>query len=154
MNTLSIVLGTGFTAVGFLFLSLMLKGVWLGVSSRRWPTTEGEVFDSRVEDKPTSTDPHSYRPKVLYRYRVNDREYVSENFSYGYLTSLEVVEEMVDRYPTGSQVQVHYHPRHPNWAVLEPGMTLKVCLIPLAIAAGLLAVGLSVLLGFVAPSGD
>lgn len=156
MSVLTIVVGTVLAAGGSLFLGGLLIGLWLGASSRRWPTTEGEVLDSRAEVDPTS-DPGdlSYRPKVRYRYRVNDREYVSENLTYkGYSTAQEVVEAMAGRYPTGSQVQVYYHPRHPNRAVLEPGTTLWQYLIPIMLAAGGMATGIALLLGILVPSGE
>jgi hypothetical protein len=102
------VAGIVLAAGGFFFLSVMLIALWLGDSSRRWPTAQGEVLDSHAELDPTSDSVYpSYRPKVRYRYRVNDLEYTSDNFSYkGYTKTREVVEEMVGRYPTGSQVQV------------------------------------------------
>ncbi len=154
MNTLPTVAGSVLAAGGFLFLSVMLRGLWLGNSSRHWPTTEGEVIDSRAEADPTS-DSDGYRPKVRYRYRLNNREYVSDTLTYkAYSTAREVVEEMVGRYPAGSHLQVHYHPRHPHRAVLEPGTTLKAYLIPLFVAAGMLAAGITGLLGIVGPSGD
>ena len=58
MSTLPTVVGSVLAAGGFLFLSVMLIGLWLGDSSRRWPTTEGEVLDSRAEVDPTSDSGH------------------------------------------------------------------------------------------------
>ena len=156
MITAHLVVGTVLAVGGFCFLSVMLIGLWLGHSSHHWPTAQGEILDSRAElDLTSASDPPSYRPKVRYHYRVNDLEYTSENFTYkGYSMTRQVVEEMVGRYPTGSQVQVHYHPRHPSRAVLEPGATLKKYLIPMVVAAGMFAAGITTLLGIVGPSGD
>ena len=108
---------------------------------------------ARAELDPRSDSVYpSYRPKVRYRYRVNDLEYTSENFSYkGYTKTRDVVEEMVGRYPTGSQVQVHYHPRKPSRAVLEPGSTLKKYLIPMLVAAGIFVAGITELVGLIGP---
>ena len=66
------------TFVGFLFIIggtvwLVLFGIpiWLGISSRRWPTTEGEILESSVVH-----DEDAFRPKVKYRYRIGDVEYL------------------------------------------------------------------------------
>ena len=147
--------GIVLAAGGFFFLSVLLTGLWLGVSSGRWPTTEGQILESRVELdlKSTSSIP-SYRPRVRYRYRVNGKEYTSEKLTYkGYSTVQEVVQEMVRPYRIGSSVQVHYHPRHPARAVLEPGTTRKY-LIPILLAAGLMAAGITALMGITGPLGD
>ena len=156
MITAQLVVGTVLAVGGFCFLSFMLIWLWLGHSSRHWPTAQGEILDSRAELDPTSTsDPPGHRPKVRYHYRVNDLEYSSENFTYKvYSMTRQVVEEMVGRYPTGSQVQVHYHPWHPKWAVLEPGTTLKNYRIPVLVAVGIFAAGITLILGIVGPSGD
>jgi hypothetical protein len=145
---LTTVVGAVFAIGGFFLLSYMLIGLWLGVSSRRWPTIEGEILESRAEVDRTSDAGHvSYRPKVRYRYRIGGREYVSENYTYkGYSTARQVVEEIVGRYPTGSQVQVHCFPRRPKWSVLEPGTTPSQYLVAMIFAAGMLTLGITLLL--------
>ena len=54
---------------------------------------------------------------------------------------------MVGRYPAGSRVQVHYHPRHPDRAVLEPGTTVWPYLTLMVLTAGGLVTGIALLLG-------
>ena len=154
MSILATVIGTVFVLGGLGLLTYLFIALWLGVSSRRWPTVEGEVLDSRAEVDRTSDAGHlSYRPKVRYRYVVHGREYVSGNFTYkGHSMAQEAVEEMTDRYRTGSHVKVHYHPRHPKWAVLEPGTTPTHYLVAMIAATGMLALGVALLLGIVGPS--
>jgi hypothetical protein len=73
---------------------------------------------------------------------------VSDRVTYkGHSTAGEAVEAMVGRYPAGSRVQVYYHRRHPNRAVLEPGTTLWHYLILMIAATGGLATGIAVLVG-------
>lgn len=150
-----LIVGTLLTAVGLYCLSLMVIALWLSPSSRRWPTTEAEILDSRVKvlvgRGPVGS---SGEPKIRYRYRVNDREYTSDNMTYdGWSTARDDAEKVVDRYRTGSLVPVYYHPQHPKWAVLEPGITLTKYLIPMVVVAVFLLFGIGLILSQVGPRG-
>ena len=153
MGMLTTVIGTVFVLGGLGLLSYLSLGFWLGVSSLRWPTVEGEVLSSRVEvDSTSDAVGLSYRPKVRYRYAVHGRNYVSESFTYkGHSTEQEAAEEMAGRYRRGSLVKVHYHPRRPKWAVLEPGTTLTQYIIAVIFSTGMLTLGIALLLGIVKP---
>lgn len=93
----------------------------LGARSRDWPSTQGTVIRSEVVPYRTRLTTHEVR--IVYRYTVGGRSYISGNvrlFQLG-LQSETAAQEVVDRYPVGKWVTVYYDPKHPELAVLEPG---------------------------------
>lgn len=117
-----------------LFL-LIFVGVGIGLSiwgwnvlqnarvSESWPTTSGEILSSsvRVDDDEDGT---SYFGDVTFRYAVADLPYTSDTVSFGqYGSNRSHAEEIVAKYPVGSQVTVYYDPNDAGTAVLEPGVT-------------------------------
>lgn len=86
--------------------------------------------------------------EIAYRYTVGGREYTGDRISFGSFYSSSRsgrAVEYFERYPPGSQAEVHYHRSHPEMAVLEPGL--------LAGNHGLLGIGVSlVFLGFALPA--
>ena len=143
---MSTFVGIVFVLGGLLFLGCSVPGLWLGHSSRRWPTTEGEILESKVELHADGEG--SYCPRVRYRYRVRDQEYTSGNILYrGYLGTKEAAAEVASRYEPASRVLIHYHPRHPGWAVLETGakLTLLDALVVFALFL-FVAIGISLIL--------
>ena len=143
MTTLHMFVGFFFIIGGAVWLVLFGIPIWFGISSRCWPTIEGEILESSVVP-----DEDSFRPKVKYRYSIGDVEYMSETLTYrGYEASREVSEIMASPYQPGNKVMVYYNPRHPNWAILEPGVTHPKYLVPMIIPVVLITFGVLTLLG-------
>jgi Protein of unknown function (DUF3592) len=134
--------GAGVIVIGIVLLALLFTGVWQGRVSLKWPTVEGEIVESYVWE-----DDEASRPRVRYRYQVDDQEYTSDFITFkAYWLVRKTAETMVDRYPVGSRVQVHYNPRRPNRAVLEPGASLPPA-VALIFVLAWLAFGIYVSLG-------
>jgi uncharacterized protein DUF3592 len=128
--------------IGIVLLALLFTGVWQGKASLKWPTVEGEIVESYVWE-----DDEASRPKVRYCYQVNDQEYTSDLITFkAYWLVRKTAEKMVGRYPVGSRVQVHYNPRRPKRAVLEPGASLPPA-VALIFVLAWLAFGICLLLG-------
>tara|TARA_R110002124_G_scaffold8843_7_gene46267 strand:- start:64 stop:528 length:465 start_codon:yes stop_codon:yes gene_type:complete len=120
---------------GLIGLALVLiTGAWLFhrlVAARadvaaHWPTVTGTVTASRYEetaDTTTDGDTHvRYFANVAYRYAVGDRTYSSERIAFHGIDThsrLVDVQAIIDRYPVGAAVPVHYNPAVPGEAVLE-----------------------------------
>ena len=64
-----------------------------------------------------------FQPKVLFAYRFNDIDYVSQQASLGgkvSSTSSALLRGFAKKYPDGASVQVYVNPDNPSEAVLEP----------------------------------
>ena len=96
-----------------------------GAESEAWPSTNGIVTQSRVEDLYRSNDRRLYRPAVEYRYQVGDLEYLSSRIRLGNTESYDkngIARKLVENYYFGKEVIVFYDPRDPKLAILEPGI--------------------------------
>ena len=115
-------------AIGLLLI--IWGGLWgfAGISStqqaresREWPTVEGQILSSWVSEGELR-DPPSYYAHVNYSYVVNGVQYDGKRISFGISHgSRNYAESIIDKYPAGKLVPVHYDPSDPTVAVLEVG---------------------------------
>lgn len=88
-------------------------------ASKKWPVSPGTIVSSALERVPENR--RRYRAAVVYRYRVEGKNYESNRIFWGgnegrqkHMTSV------VDAHPAGSKVRVYYDPRSFAEAVLDP----------------------------------
>jgi hypothetical protein len=100
-------------------------------ASEAWPVVSGTVFSSEV----TSYSEYSngrhrtyYRADVAYEYTVNDANYTGDQVAFSEVNTSnpDPAQKIVDRYPVGQLVEIHYDPADPGKAVLETGVKIGV----------------------------
>ncbi len=110
---------------GILFFAtgVKLHEVW---RCRNWLTASGKVIVSKVESrrrggvkKGTEEDTMGNYPQVVYEYTVEGRNYKGKRISIGEQMPDFQVEETLNKYPKGADVDVHYNPNAPGQSVLE-----------------------------------
>lgn len=89
------------------------RAIYRAEASQGWPATTGFISSSRIETT-RSRRAVARLPHVEFRYRVNGREYLSDVISFGALSGS--AREVIERYPSGRDVTVHYDPKHPDVA--------------------------------------
>ena len=109
-----------FTALSLLCgIALIALALWLRSHARRcvhWPSVEGVILESRVDDAHLEM----MKPVLRYRYEVNGRSHVGFRVSFsGYGISRDSMQRLIAPYPMGSIVRVHYDPDDPGCAVLD-----------------------------------
>jgi hypothetical protein len=92
--------------------------------ARSWPTVEGQITESEVERERAIGDTDEevqYKAVVKYSFTVDGRPYTGERVAFGLGTSNRPsgARRIVDRYPAGRAVEIHYSPIDPSDAVLE-----------------------------------
>jgi uncharacterized protein DUF3592 len=105
---------------------LIVGGVYfrmLSLRSRSWPVVSGVITESHLTYSGTGTKRTSSGSYIAYRYGVGGKFYNGSVVSYA-PDIFESATSTVNRYPQGADVQVHYDPRDPATAVLEPGTGL------------------------------
>lgn len=127
---MSIFLPTLFSLV-FIGIGVAILGYARSMSAKAkeslsWPSTDGEISHSAVlyqtSTNPSTGNTSTYKPDIAYRYKVHDRSYSSSRIALMDLASSpRYAQNIVDRYPDNSSVQVYYNPANPAEAVLEPG---------------------------------
>ncbi len=117
--------------------------------SAGWPTTQGEVVVSKVSKvgNPTSLLP-AYHEYVQYQYSVGGRTYRSSTAGAygGFYAGSKSSERLTNRYPVGLHITVYYDPKHPEQAVIEPGVG--------GFSSWLWVATTVLMLVFIAPRGD
>ncbi len=123
------------------FLWAGLGNTWYGWVSEAWPTAEGRILVSEVEevlstrqDRFNGTDLASptprgpivrYRPVIEYQWQVGGNLYERDrrNFSaaVAYEETREAAEVIAAPYVVGERVSVYYDPDQPSRGILEPG---------------------------------
>ncbi len=91
----------------------------------KWPVVKGVVTQSQIlEDyvrTATGTVNPSYTPAVTYEFRANGQKYTAQRVIFGRPKfSFIVAGDILERFPEGAQVDVHYNPADPADAVLLP----------------------------------
>jgi len=142
-----------FFAVIFLVVGpLMLVSVGLeaiqAVHSSSWPSVDGVVTESRIDQKTDSRDHKTEMPRITYRYSVDGVEHVGTRLFFGsqYWVSWSAnakgtahTQEYIARYPPGTPLQVHFDPDHAAISVVETGVTsalVSPLVVALAITGG------------------
>jgi hypothetical protein len=95
-----------------------------------WPTVEGRVAHSEMTISwPHANDSHqsntpTYGAEVLYKYQLSGTTYSSNRVGFGDYESGDPshAQSILNRYPRGISVQVHYNPQSPELSVLETGV--------------------------------
>jgi hypothetical protein len=100
-------------------------------ASEQWPSAEGVVIDSTMEEARGEGGEELYRPKVVYRYVALGREHLGDTLTIGGAGAdkWEAVRATLDRYGAGSTVLVRYDPEHPDRAILEKTDTRGLLLV-------------------------
>jgi len=127
-----------FVLIGGTIINYAIKMAAKARESLSWPSTEGEIAHSAVlyQTRRTSTteDSATYKADVSYRYKVNGADYSSSGIALLDLSSSSRgrAQNIVERYPDASSVQVYYNPSNFSDAILEPGSTVGINFLYLA----------------------
>lgn len=117
------IIGLALTLLG----SVKLKNA---AETNRWPITNGTVTSSEVAGA------MKYYPSVSYTYIVDSTVYNSNRISNMNFNTKNrsVAEEVLKKYPLGSEIKVYYNSADPSKALLEPGInTVNILLLAFGI---------------------
>ena len=109
--------------VGLVFFGFGIVELCNARASLSWPTSEGIVTRSEVEQRSDNEGGRTYRPSIRYDYIVNGKQYTGNKYCFGVNCSSESqrAKKIVVEYHVGSTVKVYYSPSLPEKSVLVPG---------------------------------
>ena len=135
---------------GTLVLLIIVAALREAAAMKRWPTAKGRILSSKVEEyreiagagdySGSRTRMTLYRPAVLYEYEVDGKRLHGNRItqSSGLNRGIpDFAEKIVQRYRSGTSVEVRYNPKRPADCVLEPRVPAG-WIFALAIAVALL----------------
>ena len=104
--------------IGFALTFFGFSKIKIAVEAKRWPITNGTVTSSNVAGA------IKYYPSLTYTYMVDSIVYSSNSISNINFSTKNrgTVEELLKKYPLGSEIKVYYNSSEPSKALLEPGI--------------------------------
>jgi uncharacterized protein (TIGR03435 family) len=112
-----------FVVIGLVAVGI---GIWTlakSIRSEHWPVTEGIIQSAEMKSHEGSKGGTTYSAEVTYGYQVAGTSYTGDKVSIGQMSSSsEYARGILNRYPVGKKVSVHYLPGDPSDAVLETGI--------------------------------
>jgi len=113
----------GFIVIGAVSFGIGCWTFYRSVRSESWPTTEGVIESAEMKSHSGGEDGTTYSAEVAYSYRVAGENYEGEKVSIGQMSSSSgYARGILNHYPVGKKVSVHYAPGDPSEAVLETGI--------------------------------
>ena len=114
-----------FGILGVAFIAFALISRKKAETSQSWPVTTGSITRADLQehisyDDDTGGTTRSYEPRITYTYNVAGQPLTSTKIGFG-ANSFDYnhAQEILNRYPVGTPVTVHYDPNDPGKAVLE-----------------------------------
>ena len=112
-------------------LKLLMLGCWLylmyktlpdfilSLKSKRWTKTNAVVTTSSID-----REGNFYRPKLIYKYTVNNKRYINDTYSYlGQASfSKSSAVSIAQSIPEGSSIDIYVNITNPQQAVVVPGV--------------------------------
>ena len=92
------------------------KNIGVARESVAWPGVAGSVTASERTKRAWRT-----QPRVTFSYQVDGKDYTGSNIVIGGGVNPKDTDTILNRYPMGSAVTVHYCPKDASVSVLEPG---------------------------------
>ncbi len=112
-----------FVVIGLVAVGI---GIWTlakSIRSEHWPVTDGIIQSAEMKSHQGSKGGTTYSAEVTYTYQVTGTSYTGDKISIGQMSSSsEYARAILNRYPVGKTVSVHYLPGNPSDAVLETGI--------------------------------
>ena len=119
VNAVLIAFGVIAIAIGAVPYIVQFRQGLRADASKKWPTASGTITASALERLPDSK--RRYRAAVQYAYRTGGKDYQASRVFWGGSEGREKhMASVVETYPTGAKVRVHYDPNDPAEAVLDP----------------------------------
>ena len=127
--TLAFFLGA-IAVVSTMFTLHYLGQMYLGWSSRQWPTAQARVLTAKETQERLEPAPYGKRKRrkkdryevhqtFAYKYEAEGGSYFGEEISFPPSQKLNVA--TIQEYPEGTSFEVRYHPDEPSLSVVVPG---------------------------------
>ena len=123
-----------FLSLGLVVTGLLVRDVWKDAKTYFWPAVPCTIVLSEVRSH-SGDDGLTYSVDILYRYKINGKEYQSNRYKFlgGSSSGSEGKQQIVNRHKPGTKMVCYVDPSDPTQAVLERGFTADLLfgLIPL-----------------------
>lgn len=121
-----------FLLAGVFTLYFGVRGLYQANESTTWPVADGTVQSSTVAYHSGGKGGGTYHAEVRYQFVVNGQTRSGHKVAFGDYgsSSPSHAQNIVNRYPEGQAVKVHYRAGDPDTCILEPGLHGQAWLLP------------------------
>jgi hypothetical protein len=121
-----------FIVIGAVTFFFGVRGLHRAWESAEWPVADGMIKNSAVEYKSSDDGGGTYFAEVFYQFAVDGKTHSGNKVAFGDYGSNKPshAQKIVNRYPIGLRLQVHYRPSDPDVCVLEPGVKGQTWFLP------------------------
>lgn len=134
----------GLLTIGIGLICLYGMDAYLGWRSTKWKEVEATVISNEiVEIRQVRSVNNAYRPQVDYSYTVDGIDYISNEFDFSTLSTVDktwLEEQLNQHFPPGAKIIAYVNPSSPSQATLYTGIPEKA-LIMAAMGIAFLAIG-------------
>ncbi len=118
-----------FIPINVIILFVLIKSAlivyptwWNGISSLRWPSTNGTVLEKEFYQKELEDGGSLWEPIIHYQYSVDHQKYRNNVFSfYFFIFGKDWAERQVHNYTPNQSINVYYDPSMPGRSCLKTG---------------------------------
>jgi hypothetical protein len=112
-----------FILIGLIALGVGVMNLVRSLRCESWPTVEGVIESADMQSQTGGEEGITYSADISYAYQVAGKHYAGQRVAFGARSaSSSRAQRVLDRFPVGKKVSVHYSPGDPQLAVLEPGI--------------------------------
>ena len=113
-------------AGGIVLLTISFRATARSKQAQNWLTTDGEILSSELDySRSMNSRITTYNAKIEYRYKVNDKVYISKRIYFGSSimssSKKEKSNTLKNNYKANQNVTVYYNPDNHSMSVLETG---------------------------------
>jgi hypothetical protein len=121
-----------FILAGAFTLYFGVRGLHRANESTTWPVADGTIQKSTVEYHSSSEGGGTYHAEVLYQFTVDGVTHSGNKVAFGDYGSSNPshAQNIINRYPKGKDVTVHYRAGNPDTCILEPGLRGQTWFLP------------------------
>lgn len=121
-----------FVILGGLVLFFGVRNILHAGASTSWPTVSGVVRDSGVESE-SGENGATYHARIWYEYTADGIKHSGSRVAFGDYGSSDPshAQNIVNRYPVGMGVTVHYLSSNPDESVIETGVKSQAYFVPM-----------------------
>ncbi len=151
MDFVRSIIGLGAIGSGLWAVALGVRAVLAARAASAWPTVRGRMVSAGSEKRNVGTFAGRgvyHQAIVVYEYEVGGRPFTGSRIHAGGDVWIGGIssQEVLSRYPAGSDIDVYVDPGDPANACLDPGGA--AWLVNLAAGAGAILFGAGILLGW------
>jgi hypothetical protein len=120
-----------FILVGACILYFGVSNLYQAIESTMWPIADGTILKSEVAFLP-SNDDGSFCDDILYQFKVAGKLHRGNVVAVGKYCGGDpsYAQGIVNRFPKGKNVKVHYRTSDPDTCLLEPGLHGQTWCVP------------------------